>query len=357
MAKAATILGLMSGTSMDGIDLALLRTDGEALAEPLGDGCLPYPKEVRDELRAVLGRGTDADGQVARAEQTVTDWHIRAVREFLEGSPHKVDLIGFHGQTIFHDPGNGRTWQIGDGERLARETGIDVIYDFRSADMRAGGQGAPLLPLYHRALAKMAGLDEPVCILNLGGVGNITWIGGDTVIACDTGPASALIDDWMLRHTGTAMDVDGATAARGRPDEARLAQWLADPFFAAPAPKSLDRNAFAHCTADGLSLEDGAATLTEFTVRTVLKTLMQMPEMPMQMIVAGGGRHNAELMRRLNRDIKVISADALGWRGDAMEAEGFAYLAARARDGKPLSLPTTTGCHTPVTGGRYAKAA
>ncbi len=351
MAKTLTVLGLMSGTSMDGIDASLLRTDGVQAGEALAHSFTPYPDDVREAIRAVTGNipGDDA----ANAAKLVTDWHIQAVRNFPHDGP--IDLIGFHGQTVFHDPANARTYQLGDGERLAAETGIPAIYDFRSADMRAGGQGAPLLPLYHKALTVRSGLDQPVCVLNLGGVANITWISGEQVIACDTGPASALIDDWMLRKTGTAMDKDGASALRGLPDLARVTEWLQRAYFAKPAPKSLDRDAFSACSVDDLPVDDGAATLTTFTVNSILMGLAQMPERTRHVIACGGGRHNRAIMRGLSARVAVTDADQLGWSGDYIEAEGFAYLAARSLGGLPLSLPTTTGCASPVTGGRLAR--
>jgi anhydro-N-acetylmuramic acid kinase len=361
MAKISHVLGLMSGTSMDGIDAALLRTDGQAYVEPLFHTYTPYPEDVRVLLRAVLGRAHDVDGSVAKASRMITDWHIRAVKDFLAKSPHKPDLIGFHGQTIFHDPANGHTWQIGDGKRLAKETRIDVVYDFRTADVKAGGQGAPLLPLYHQALVKAQKvkgqkIEEPACVLNLGGVANITWIKGDDVIACDTGPANALIDDWMLKKTGTAIDKNGETALRGHTDVQRVQQWLTHPFFSLSVPKSLDRNAFQACRVDDLSLEDGAATLAAFTVQSVLAGLKLMPEPPKILIIAGGGRHNAAIMTGLQNAVRVMNADALGWNGDGLEAEGFAYLAQRSRLNLPLSLPTTTGCQFPTKGGIFCPA-
>lgn len=346
MTQLFTAIGLMSGTSMDGVDIALLRTDGKGVAEPLGSSFTPYPDDVRSALRACLGLASDPDGRIAKAAELVTDWHIKAVKDFGK----QADLIGFHGQTIFHDPANARTWQIGNGERLAKETGIDVVYDFRTNDMKHGGQGAPLMPIYHRVLVEQSKAPQPACFLNLGGVANITWIDGDEIFACDTGPANALLDDWMLKQTGQAMDKDGATALKGKIDQARIDKWLSESFFQKPAPKSLDRDAFKHCTVDDLSLEDGAATLAAFTAQAVLKAL---PERPKSLIVAGGGRRNPAIMQHLK---PVIDADSLGWSGDALEAEGFAYLAVRSLKGLALSLPTTTGCTTPVTGGRLAKA-
>lgn len=356
MAKLMTVLGLMSGTSMDGIDLALIRTDGDNVLERIGYTYTPYSKDVQDTLRSVQGKSIDTDGLVKKAENLVTELHIEAVNAFLETTPVKPELIGFHGQTIFHNPAEGRTWQIGDGEKLAHATGIDVIYDFRSADMVAGGQGAPLIPLYHKALARTCNLAEPACILNLGGVGNLTWINGDTVIACDTGTGNALIDDWMLEKTGIPIDMNGEAALHGSADYERVKEWLKHPYFLANPPKSLDRNTFSACSVAGLSTEDGAATLAAFTAASVLKTLRLMPAMPREIIVAGGGRKNLAIMAMLGSELNPIDADQLGWNGDAMEAEGFAYLAARSLMGLPLSLPTTTGCNRPTTGGKLAKA-
>lgn len=351
MAKASNVLGLMSGTSMDGVDVGPLHTDGQDMAIAGPNSFTPYPDEVRNALRACMGLSSDPDGRVARAAELVTDWHIKAVREFQQKCAEPIELIGFHGQTIFHDPARGKTWQIGDGQKLADALGIDVIYDFRSADMKAGGQGAPLIPLYHQVLVK--NLEQPVGVLNVGGVANVTWIDGNTVIACDTGPGNALIDDWMLKKTGAAIDRDGRAALAGKIDQPRIDHWLQDAYFSKRAPKSLDRNAFAACRVDDLSIEDGAATLAAFTAQSVMRALQMMPAFPKQLIVAGGGRHNQAIMNQLTH---AINADDLGWSGDSLEAEGFAYLAMRSKLNLPLSLPTTTGCKTPTTGGRYARA-
>ncbi len=356
MANTMTALGLMSGTSMDGIDAALIETDGQNAGKRIASDFLAYPDDIKTAIRACLGLSADTDGRVAAAETLVTDWHIKMVRNFAAAHDHKIDLVGFHGQTIFHDPANGRTWQIGDGGRLARETGIDVMFDFRTADVQNGGQGAPLLPLYHQALIRQANLAEPACILNIGGVGNIAWTQGDDIYACDTGPGNALIDDWMLRQTGTAMDRNGEAASLGKIDEARIERWMQNPFFAAPAPKSLDRNAFADCTVDDMSTEDGAATLAAFTVASVIRALALMPAPASKVIVAGGGRKNPAIMHGLGSHVAVANADQMGWPGDYMEAEGFAYLAVRALRGLHTSLPTTTGCETPTIGGRLATA-
>lgn len=355
MTTLKTAIGLMSGTSMDGVDIAWLETDGDRHVKRGPHGYLPYPKEVQDLLRSCLGLSADPDGRVKKAEEVVTGYHIKAVKNFISAHKRRPDLIGFHGQTIFHDPANHKTWQIGDGKKLSQAVECDVVYDFRTRDMLAGGQGAPLIPLYHRALALEAKLDMPACVLNLGGVGNLTWIDGDKVYACDTGPGNALLDDWMLRKTGKPMDAEGKTALSGRVDTERVKKWMSDSYFSQKPPKSLDRNAFAHCTVDDMSLEDGAATLVAFTVVGVINAWRQMPTHPHQMIVAGGGRKNKAIMQGLGNHAAIINADVLGWNGDSMEAEGFAYLAVRSLQNKPISLPTTTGCKTPALGGHYIR--
>ncbi|WP_207458075.1 anhydro-N-acetylmuramic acid kinase [Azospirillum sp. SYSU D00513] len=353
-----TVVGLMSGTSMDGIDAALVRTDGETRVEGLDFLTLPYSDGFRGRLRGCLG----GRGDVADVERDLTEEHARAVRLLLDKAGvdrDGVDLIGFHGHTILHAPEQRRTWQIGDAALLARLTGIGVVADFRTADVASGGQGAPLVPLFHQALAE--GLPRPLAVLNLGGVGNVTWIGrdGDDVVACDTGPANAMVDDWVLARTGARFDENGALAARGRVDEGALAALLANPYFDRPAPKSLDRDAFDAAPVQGLSAEDGAATLTAFAAAAVARVVPHLPEPPVRWIVSGGGRHNGTLMRMLRErlGVPVDNADGLGWNGDALEAEAFAYLAVRSRKGLPLSLPTTTGVPEPVTGGRFHPAA
>ena len=348
-----TAIGLMSGTSMDGIDAALVRTDGEGLVETGAFLFIPYDPAFRARLRAVLGGG----GDVAGVERDLTDRHAEAVRALLAETglrPGQVDLVGFHGQTILHAPENRLTWQIGDGARLAALLGIAVVNDFRSADVAAGGQGAPLVPLFHQALA--TGLDRPLAVLNIGGVANVTWLGRDPldVIAFDTGPGNALVDDWMLANTGAAMDAGGATAAAGQVDTAALSRLIQHQFFAAPAPKSLDRDAWNGGVVRGLSVADGAATLTAFTAAAVEAALPHLPEAPMRWLVCGGGRLNATLMGML-RDrlgVPVDPVEVVGWDGDALEAQAFAYLAVRSARGLPLSVPGTTGVPKPMTGGR-----
>ncbi len=347
----------MSGTSLDGVDAALIRTDGLGLVERIGFYTVPYAPDVREALRSCLGLRTDPDGRVARAAEMMTLAHVAAIEALRALYPGDVDFVGFHGQTIFHDPANRFTWQIGDAALLAARTGIDVVYDFRSADVQAGGQGAPLLPLYHVALAR--NIPGPVAILNLGGVGNVTCIGADGIpLAFDTGPANALIDDWVRQHVGAGYDEDGKIAAAGKIHPEILRDYLSHPYFACTPPKSLDRDQWTIHPVRELSLEDGAATLTAFTVQSVVRAREHMPQTPQAWYVTGGGRRNKTIMRDL-RDalgVTVATVEDLGWNGDALEAEGFAYLAVRSALGLPLSLPTTTGVGAPMTGGRVAKA-
>lgn len=355
--KIHTAIGLMSGTSLDGIDAALIRTDGVNFVEPLAFLTLPYNPGLRDSLRACLGLSSDLDGRVGRAEALMTDAHAQAVKTLLALAHigvDQVDLIGFHGQTIFHDPDNGFTWQIGDGAKLARDTGIAVVNDFRSADVKAGGQGAPLIPVYHAALA--SALPKPVAILNIGGVANVTFIDQTgNVLAFDTGPGNALINDWVRTHTGAELDQDGIHAASGAVEGAVLSRLLQNPFFEQKPPKSLDRDAWDTGFMKGMSLEGGAATLTAFTVQSVVQSVSHLPQVPKTWYVTGGGRHNPVMMGGLRAALKapVHDVDELQWDGDALEAQGFAYLAVRSQLGLPLSFPSTTRVSQPTTGGKY----
>jgi anhydro-N-acetylmuramic acid kinase len=349
-------LGLMSGTSMDGIDVAALATDGERRVAAGPALTVPYPPEFRERLRGALG----GSGPVPAVEAELTRLHAAAVGEFRRRHPAaEVDLVGFHGHTVLHRPREHRTWQIGDGALLARLTGLDVVGDFRSADVAAGGEGAPLAPLYHAALA--AARAKPLAVLNLGGVGNVTWIGegADDILAFDTGPGNALIDDWARRHTGQAADYDGALAGAGRTSAAHVARFLDHPYFARRPPKSLDRDDFHDWLPEGLGPADGAATLTEMTAAAVAAASRHFPAPARVWLVCGGGRHNPALMtvlaRRLGAPVRPV--EAAGWDGDALEAQAFAYLAVRSIRGLPLSLPATTGAPHPVCGGRLFRAA
>ena len=346
-------LGLMSGTSLDGIDAALLRTDGRGRAQPGAWATHAYDDGLRDRLRASLG----GRGDVMAVQRDVTIAHADAVAALLAKAgvaADAVDVIGFHGHTIVHRPEEAITWQIGDGALLAERTGINVIGDLRSRDLAAGGQGAPLAPLYHAALASP--LDRPLAVLNLGGVGNVTWLGADDAIrAFDTGPGNALIDDWVARHGGGRFDADGALARAGTAHDDILTGLLDNPYFDRPPPKSLDRDDFAGAVAalDGLSVADGAATLTAFTAAAVVRARDHLAAAPRRWLVGGGGRHNPVVMAQLAAalGVPVEPVEAVGWDGDALEAQAFAYLAVRALDGLALSLPGTTGAARPITGG------
>ena len=354
-------VGLMSGTSLDGIDAALIETDGEGVIRPVAFRSDPYSDAARTTLRQAAALALSFERprpnpEILAAEDMVTRRHIMVVRQLLAGAgvePGQIAAIGFHGQTIAHRPDRGWTWQIGDGEAMAKAVGATVVNDLRSADVAAGGQGAPLLPVYHRALA--SGLEGPVAVLNLGGVGNITFIGADgSLVAFDTGPANALIDDWMAAEAGEPFDAGGSFAATGKVDEGVLRAMLDNPWFDAPPPKSLDRADFTLGAVRGLAPADGAATLTAFTAISVSLGLRLLPERPKRLIVAGGGRHNAALMRMISEacGIEAEPIEAVGWNGDATEAEGFAYMAVRSLRGLPISFPGTTGVPAPMTGGR-----
>lgn len=353
-------IGLMSGTSLDGIDAALIETDGEAMVKAVAFRGEPYSDSARAQLAAATALALTferprANPDMVAAAELITRTHVLAVQKLLRDaglSAADVDVIGFHGQTVAHRPDRGWTWQIGDGQALADATGIVTIADLRSADVAAGGQGAPLLPIYHAALT--AGLPRPLAVLNLGGVANITWIGADgELVAFDTGPANGLIDSWVEQETGARFDADGALAASGRVDEAILNAMLDHPFFGQPAPKSLDRNDFTVQPVRGLGAADGAATLTAFTAATVTEALSHLPERPLRLLVAGGGRHNPVMLRMIAERTGLVPepVDALGWNGDAMEAEGFAYMAVRTLRDLPISFPGTTGVPAPMTGG------
>jgi anhydro-N-acetylmuramic acid kinase len=358
-----TALGLMSGTSLDGVDAALIETDGERIARFGPVGYRPYAEDERDLLRRALAAATGLTDRAARpgvlaeAEALVTQAHAEAVEDFIRA--HRIDrrdiaVVGFHGQTVLHRPERRLTVQIGDGAALARRIGIPVVHDLRAADVAAGGQGAPLVPVFHRALLENLQRPQPVAVLNVGGVANVSYIDGADLIACDTGPGNAMIDDFIMARAGAPYDRDGATAARGRVDEAWLTGALAHPFFRAPPPKSLDRNAFASLEASRLSNEDGAATLTAFTAAAVAAVVPLLPHPPRSWVVAGGGARNPTMMRMLAARLapaSVETAQTLGWSSDAIEAQAFAFLAVRSLKCLPITFPGTTGAPQAMTGG------
>jgi anhydro-N-acetylmuramic acid kinase len=354
-----TAIGVISGTSMDGIDVALIESDGEDKLKAGPAATFPYPKPVAERLRAVVADSGEAQAKQPELERDVTDAHVAAVDALLDRfsiARERIALVGLHGQTILHRPREGVTRQLCDGARAAAALGLDVVSDFRSADVKAGGEGAPLAPIYHAAMA--AGLARPLMVLNWGGVGNVTYLGaGGEIIAFDTGPANALIDDFIASRRGLAFDDNGMLAASGRVDSAALATLMSDPYFEREAPKSLDRNHFKALAAcvESLSDADGAATLSAFTVEATAAALAHVPQAPARWLVGGGGRRNPNLMRRLAErlQVSVEPVEAIGFDGDSIEAQCFAYLALRSRRGLPLSFPTTTGVPKPTPGGVF----
>jgi anhydro-N-acetylmuramic acid kinase len=358
--KVYRAIGLMSGTALDGeIDVALIETDGGSYVKPLGFYAHEYDVAVRDKVRCCFGARERHDA-VDEAEALVTDLHVAAVK----ASGFAADVIGFHGQTITHAPEDRFTWQIGDGARLAAEAGMDVVCDMRQADVQAGGQGAPLLPLYHAA--RLSGVHVPAVILNIGGVANITHVNElGEIVAFDCGPGNALMDDFMRLRTGESYDHDGALAAQGQVHQGLVKGWLDHPHFAQHGAKSLDRNNW--CVSDdsdmarsleGLSDADGMATLMEFTARAIQQADIHLVRDNARWFACGGGRHNVGLMERLWNALHdgIEPVETLGWTGDATEAEGFAYLAVRSLLGLSLTQPSTTGVGKAMTGGVYHRA-
>ena len=364
MSEKRTVLGLMSGTSLDGVDAAIVVTDGKAVFERGVLHHQAYTPDFRDKLRhaldlAAVTETRISDGFFKDLEGELTGLHAEAVKDCLAANPglaKGVSLIGFHGQTLFHNPADKFTWQMGDGEQLAKATGLDVVYDFRAADVLAGGQGAPFASLYHQALFRELSEKTSVAVQNIGGVGNVTWIRGADILAFDTGPGNALLDDWVRAHTGKAFDEGGKIAKAGEMDEAIIKAWINHPYFCSEPPKSLDRNAWPLDNLDKLSLEDGAATLTAFTVGSIIKSANHFSERPGTWIITGGGRNNAFMMDQLSKTLgNVVPIESYGLDGCAIEAEAFAYLAMRSVLGLPLSVPTTTGVKKPTCGGVLAR--
>jgi anhydro-N-acetylmuramic acid kinase len=362
-------IGLMSGTSLDGVDAALIETDGETIRDFGPSLYRPYTETERAVLRAALAAGgavterNDRSGVLAEAEALINATHAETVENLLKVAGVRaatVDVIGFHGQTIIHKPAERLTVQLGDGAALAERLGIPVVHDLRSADIAAGGQGAPVVPVYHRALAEAGRLPVPCAILNIGGVANVTWIGPDgDLLAFDTGPGNALLDDLMRARTGAEFDKDGEIAKRGTTDIAALKTLLTSSFFSAKPPKSLDRNHFhdlALGTVAHLSTEDAASTLVDFTAETVARSAQHMTEAPQRWVVAGGGARNLAILSALRARIgvPVKTAEEMGWSIDALEAQAFAFLAVRSLRGLPNTYPSTTGVNEPMAGGVLA---
>ncbi|WP_024509771.1 anhydro-N-acetylmuramic acid kinase [Bradyrhizobium sp. ARR65] len=363
-----TAIGLMSGTSLDGVDVAMIETDGRRIQAFGPSGYRAYTDPERKLLREALAGAVhlaerDArPGVLSEAERVVTLAHAEAVKTFTAQhriAPEEIDIVGFHGQTVLHRPERKLTVQIGDAAALAKAIHIPVMSDFRAADVAAGGQGAPFVPVYHRALVQSLERQGPIVVVNIGGVSNITYIdGADTLIACDTGPGNALLDDFMQRTTGQSFDCDGRMAAQGTADETWIARVLDHPFFARRPPKSLDRNDFAHFKLGEMAPADGAATLTGLTAAAIARIVPLLPKPPQGWIISGGGARNLTMMRMLRERLapaRVEAANALGWSADAIEAQAFGFLAVRGLKGLPLSYPATTGVPMPMTGGVIAR--
>lgn len=362
-------IGLMSGTSMDGIDVALVASDGENRVERGPSVFVSYEAAFRRKLEKSLETAKaiatrcERPGDLAEIEREITERHAKAVKHFVAEATGslKPSLIGFHGQTVLHRPEKGMTVQLGDGPLLARLTGLPVVYDMRANDMVHGGQGAPLVPIYHMALAKSLPSDLarfPVAFVNIGGISNVTFVPAESSpIAFDTGPGNALIDQWVAQEGGIPFDADGRIASEGRVVTEVVQRYLQSPFFDAPAPKSLDRNDFTLEPARGMELADGARTLATLSAEAILKAVAHLPEKPRLWILSGGGRKNPHIVSDMRAKVgsaAVILAEDAGLNGDSMEAEAWAYLAVRSEKGLPLTFPTTTGCSEPVTGGVLA---
>jgi len=360
-AKPSWVLGTMSGTSLDGVDAAMVLTDGVEVFEFGSTGYRPYSSRERSYLRQGLGRWPGERG-IRQISELVDRVHMEACADF-----DHYALIGYHGQTLAHEPRGRGTHQAGDGQALAAALGRPVVWDFRSADVAMGGEGAPLAPVFHQALARYIEATEPLVFLNLGGVGNLTWIdpmahdpeGPGALLAFDTGPANAPLNDLMQKRLGVAFDKDGAIASQGQIREEALAGFFRDPYFLKVPPKSLDRDAFAYLGSSValLSDSDAATTLLGAVATSVATGLTHCPRPPEQIFVTGGGRNNPVMMAMLTEacPCPVMPVEAVGLDGDFLEAQAFAYLAMRVKRGLPTSFPTTTGVATPLGGGVVSK--
>ncbi len=353
-------LGLMSGTSLDGIDAALIETDGVQINEIGLSHTFPYPDEFRKRLSAEVKTAGSKDRPTTNQEliEELTRHHIDAVRDLLsqvssEQKWSRPDVVGFHGHTTLHRPDQKFTQQVGNAELLANKLKLPVVFDFRSQDVLSGGQGAPLAPIFHSAMA--SGQKTPIAIVNIGGIANLTWIGNseNEILAFDTGPGNSLLDMWMEERTGARYDEKGETASAGQIDEKTLKVLLQQPFFEKTWPKSLDRSDFSILPFENLNLKDGAATIAEFTVRAIAYGLKQCPSVPNALFVSGGGRHNRFMMKRLSESspCDVGAVEDMGWNGDSVEAQAFAFLAVRSLQGLPITFPGTTGVDKPLSGG------
>jgi anhydro-N-acetylmuramic acid kinase len=357
------ILGFMSGTSLDGVDAAILSTDGEAVHDFGPTHLIAFTADERAVLKEATEQFVKTDtvqpNLLAKADAIIVDVHVRCARELLaKPDAGRVELIGYHGQTLLHRPERKLSIQIGDPAKIARAFGIDVVADVRQADLAAGGEGAPLVPIYHAALAQRINQPGPIAFLNVGGVANFTYVGTDgSIAALDTGPGNGMLDLMVQKRGLGRYDDGGSLAAVGRIDQAVLGQLLRHPYFEREGPKSLDRYDFPLDIVDPLTAPDAAATLVAFTAKSVALGASRLPEPPKLWIVCGGGRHNPIIMSALRAVLGVCeNADDFGLRGDFIEAEALGFIAARSLRGLPVTLPRTTGVAVPTVAGKLYKS-
>jgi len=364
--KEVLAIGLMSGTSLDGVDAAIIKTDGNQITR-FGKAChISYTVEQREQLQEAFAHAKRENNPNVRsnsiliAEGVINRLHLDAINEIIsinQLQKNDIEVIGFHGQTLLHKPEKGWSWQIGDGSELAENTGIKVVNDFRRFDVENGGQGAPLVPIFHRALLPNDETDFPIALLNIGGVANLTWFNGrdpNDMVAFDTGPGNALLDDWIRKHSDLPYDKDGEISSKGNVQEILVNDLMNHDYFKEMPPKSLDRDAFDVSSLSMLSVEDGAATLIAFTVNAIKMAEVMCPDFVKKWYVCGGGAHNPTMMQMLSDELygDVESISSIGFDGDYVEAEAFAYLAVRKLYNLPITFPGTTGINEPSTGGK-----
>lgn len=350
------VVGLMTGTSMDGIDISLVETNGLDLKRSNQNYFYGYSNETKDYLFSILGVNIQNNlKQKKTLDELITLEHIKALENF--DILKNIDLIGFHGQTIYHNSKTNTSIQLGDPKKLARKFNKDVVFHFRSKDIESGGQGAPLAPIYHQKLIESFEIDQPACILNIGGVSNITFWDGETLIGFDTGPGNALMDNYIQKISDKYFDKNGTLASKGVPKKSLINKFLKHNFFKKPPPKSLDRNEFLYLYEDLIknkfSVHDTMATLAEITVESIFLGIKILPKKIKNIIVTGGGYKNKYLMKRLSNrlQINIINEEEINVDFDFIEAELIAFLSARCLYNLPFTFPSTTGVSRPLSGG------
>ena len=369
MAKIYTAMGLMSGTSLDGVDVSIIESDGNREYSSVLDRYFEYDRELTQKVLKIRDKISNSNGlnryldDIKVLEREITLFHVKAVKETLKISKSDIDLIGFHGQTIFHDPNKKISKQLGDGKLLSQLTKKKVVYNFRKNDLENGGQGAPLTPIFHNALAnkicKKFNLEFPINILNIGGIANITTTVNwkdlwhkDKILAYDIGPGNCLIDEWIRKNSKEKYDKQGLIAKSGKTDELILNQAIENFTSNLSYEKSLDIKDFDIFFAKGLSLENGAATITDFTAKLIADGMNFVKGN--KWLVCGGGRKNEFLLEKITNNFEKIEIDPIDKYeidGDFIESQAFAFLAIRSIEGMPISFPSTTRCKDPITGG------